>query len=132
MDQVSTSPSITSVENTTSTETPTTPLENTTSTVELPDKLYMTGFPFFMQGWNAKYKRVGNTYRLEPYTLYGTIPIIGVTLYKAHGKWRLQRDCDYFYMEINKLDDNQDTPIGKWTYGGTVCQKLPFYKRPFY
>lgn len=99
-----------------------------TTQVYYPDKIKMTGLPFMLQGWNCVFHRVAggrvgedNTpvYRLEEYTLYFLIPIIGVEIRKEGGKWKFFRDCDYGSPSFQKLGDHS-TPIGTWTNGKVI------------
>uniref|UniRef100_A0A6C0ADT5 Uncharacterized protein n=1 Tax=viral metagenome TaxID=1070528 RepID=A0A6C0ADT5_9ZZZZ len=80
-----------------------------------PECIYVSGFPFFFQGWNGKYKRTNiiknnfPTYRLEPYKLYFLIDIIGVEIYKGEDKkWFFQRDCDLWPL-FKSYDDNDSS-----------------------
>jgi hypothetical protein len=56
-----------------------------------PDKLKVSGLPFFLHGWNNTYYKTKATsegcpvYRLDPYVLYWLIPIVGVRLLKYKG-----------------------------------------------
>jgi hypothetical protein len=59
----------------------------------------VTGFPFWMSGWNAKYTRKElngkEAYYLESYYLFDLIPIVGAwILQDDFGSWRLWRECD--------------------------------------
>ena len=103
----------------------------------LPEYVYMTGLPFFLQGWNRKLKRITMSggqvaYRLEPYTLYGFLSIIGITLMQdGAGRWSIYRDCDLPYsMGISRVGTSM-SPIGEWTQGRVVASP-PAWKRPFY
>src|SRR5271157_238002 len=98
----------------------------TSSTPQVPDnladwplQLKMSRLPFMLQGWNCTFYKTGGTsegcpiYRLDPYTLYWTIPIIGVRILKVNGRWIINRDCDYSSdATVSKLYNDQASPIG--------------------
>nr|QYA18382.1 hypothetical protein KOM_12_112 [Clandestinovirus] len=91
-----------------------------------PNQIRVKGLPFMLQGWNNVYYKTNEisdgkpVYRLNPYTLYYTIPIIGVTIRKVDGVWVLQRDCDDSpLMNLNKYG-GQDDPFGFWSQGMKV------------
>lgn len=89
----------------------------------------VSGFPIHLTGWNTAWsygKLTGLTrsvdnwsyiriqddiYRQKPYTLWGFIPIIGVTIRKDrvnNNIWRIWRDGDdhYFQGYYLTIDDN--------------------------
>jgi hypothetical protein len=94
----------------------------------MSEKLYLSGLPFMLQGWNNEYTKheTNNTYHLAPYTLYYLFPILGTTISKIDGRWELTRDCDrdHFmgptHMDIYKVGNDQEKPFGNWTYGVKV------------
>jgi len=60
-------------------------------------------------GWNNDYILENGVYRLEPYNLFGFIPIIGVSILKKDGEWRLRRECDLDFIEGTFIEnDNGD------------------------
>lgn len=80
-----------------------------------------------LQGWNNVYTMTEEVsegcpvYHLDEYTLYFTIPIIGATLKRVNGIWRLQRDCDSIPLTIQKYGATpQGDPFGRWTRGASV------------
>ena len=92
-----------------------------------PAQIKVSGLPFMLQGWNAKYYKTSDTsdgcptYRLEPYNLYKMIAIIGVTIKRINGGWVLQRDCDLFPTSMAKYGANpQGDPFGEWSNGMKV------------
>jgi hypothetical protein len=54
------------------------------------------GFPILWSGWNGEYREIAeNKYRLDPYHLFGLIPIIGATITReSDGCWHFRRDGD--------------------------------------
>ena len=97
-----------------------------TNSVIYPSRIKVSGLPFMLQGWNNVFywttERRDNkpVYRLEPYVLYWTIPIIGVTIYSRNGKWVFQRDYDDEPLpDIYKYGAQSD-PLGSWTMGMKV------------
>ena len=95
----------------------------------MTEEIRFSGLPLMLSGWNNKYiKQDDNTYYLAAYKLYWLIPIIGVTIKKITDKWRLIRDGDCFCdsdddeIGIYKLGNDQDSPIGEWTYGAIVSK----------
>jgi hypothetical protein len=95
--------------------------------MEFPQQIRVKGLPFMLQGWNAVYTKINEesdgcpVYHLEPYTLYWTIPIIGVRILRKNGIWRMKRDCDNYESEIGKYGmAPQSDPFGYWTHGSQV------------
>lgn len=93
--------------------------------MSFPEKIRVTGLPFMLQGWNNVYHLTAEisdgcpVYRLNPYTLYLFIDIIGVRILRIDGVWCMQRDCDDHPMySIKKYGDkNQPDPFGYWSSG---------------
>jgi len=88
----------------------------------IPEKIRVSGLPFMLQGWNAVYNRVRKLdskdgvifkYRLDSYTLYGFIVIIGTEIRYKNEKWEFWRDGDDEPFAIN-LVDNGTLPTGYW------------------
>lgn len=92
----------------------------------MPSKLRMSGLPFMLSGWNGEYDLVEpsslfGVYRREPHTKWYFFTIIGVSIHLFKGYWCLFRDCDNGApTDIRKLGDDQDSPIGIWTYGARL------------
>lgn len=67
---------------------------------DFPEKIKISGLPFMLQGWDTVFIRcVDDTgkvyYKLDNYTLYFVIDIIGVRIEKKDNKWCFIRECDY-------------------------------------
>lgn len=82
-----------------------------------PENINVSGFPFMLQGWNNSYYKTSEksegfpVYRLDPYILYWTIPIIGVNIKMIDGEWRIIRE-DGMIIAKNKL------LMGRWKSSG--------------
>ncbi len=94
-----------------------------------PLRVRMSGLPVVLCGWNTVYHRVDTrssddvpVYRLQPYTLWGVFPIIGVRLMRIRGQWGLHRDCDLLSTDplVCKQRHGDATPIGLWSDGARV------------
>jgi hypothetical protein len=91
-----------------------------------PNKIKVSGLPFFLQGWNNIYMKTNQmsegcpVYELQGYNLYWVMPIIGVIIYRKDGIWQMQRDCDLHPMGIKKYGGSQEDPFGYWTSGAIV------------
>jgi len=98
---------------------------------KFPEKIKVSGFPFFLMGWNNIYKKLkiddnGNpVYILEEYVLFSLVSIIGVSILKEGDKWILIRKDYYTYTTIYKKDEDQSDPFGNWTYGAKVEPYIP-------
>jgi hypothetical protein len=81
-----------------------------------------------LQGWNSdRYFRTETirdgcpVYSLESYTLYWTIGIAGVFIFRQNGVWVLQRQDYASDIGINKYGETpQPHPMGIWSKGATV------------
>lgn len=94
---------------------------------KFPEKIKLSGLPFVLQGWNNVFRKTSEiiedapVYTLDMYVLYGTIEIIGLTIYKNGGMWCARRNTDDYSL-FEKEGDDQDTPFGKWGLNGYVSQ----------
>jgi len=61
-------------------------------------------------------------YRLEPYTLYGFIDTIGISIYREGRIWKFKRDRDGVPL-YQKYGTQQD-PFGYWPNGMRI---EPYY-----
>ncbi len=92
---------------------------------EWPEHIQMSGLPFMLQGWNNIYYKSEEmrngfpVYCLDSYTLYYTIPIIGVKVFYNCDKWVLQRNGDLWTTDIECLEKPNQL-FGKWSYGALV------------
>lgn len=74
---------------------------------EYPTHIKVSGLPFMLQGWNCVFYKSEDVcngkpvYRLDPYTLYWFIDIIGVSIKYSGGKWQFIRYCDDWPMATN-------------------------------
>ncbi len=95
--------------------------------MSFPEYIQVSGFTFFMHGWNRKYYKSSResdgcpVYLLDPYMLYWVIPIIGMMVYRENGIWRLKmiEDCLAPYRKKSE-DIPQSDPFGEYTGGITV------------
>jgi len=88
----------------------------------LPEQVNVSGWGFWMQGFNGVYKRTGdNVYCLAGYNLYGVLPIM--TNYLQYSKdterWGFYRCVDIFPMANNLQND---TPFGMYDNGVIVTE----------
>ena len=98
---------------------------------DFPNKIKMSGLPFVLQGWNTTFSKTKDLsdgapiYRLEPYSLYFTIPIIGGSVKKVNGKWIFVRDYDFGVNSgLEKVSPGNCFPFGEWSYGAKI---VPIY-----
>ncbi len=88
--------------------------------MSFPEYISVSGLPFMLQGWNAKYKKTIGirdgcpVYRLEPYRYLLVLDIIGINLYRANGKWILESDYNYIPSVKYGLTPQSD-PFGFWS-----------------
>jgi hypothetical protein len=101
---------------------------------EYPPQVWFSGLPFFLQGWNTCFRRTTITsngapvYRLDPYVLYGAIPILGVDLRRGEaGGWAFYRHCDDGPQPLFPKADGIDHPVGEWYYSSRVTATKPIY-----
>jgi hypothetical protein len=78
-----------------------------------------------LQGWNNSYYKTNEMsdgcpiYRLDAYTLYWFIPIIGVEIKRVNGLWGFYRECDRGFATFTKNTGDKGHLFGKWgPYGG--------------
>ena len=90
--------------------------------MSFPSKIQVSGLPFVLQGWNSTYYKTGEVsdscpvYRLDSYTLYYMISIIGARIMRINGIWVLQRAGDAAPLDINQYGaSSQSDPFGYWS-----------------
>ena len=96
--------------------------------MSFPENVKLSGLKFMWQGWNTTYYKTSEVsdgcpvYRLDPYTLYWFIDIIGAKLYRKDGVWVFQRDFDFGpFKAICKYGVSpQNDPFGHWSSGARV------------
>lgn len=95
--------------------------------MSFPQNIRLKGLPFMLQGWNSTYYKTSEesdgcpVYRLDSYSLYRFISIIGVKIFRKNGVWVLQRDSDDSPMDICKYGASpQGDPFGYWSNGANV------------
>lgn len=99
-------------------------MNSMTTAIIYPDEIRVSGLPFYLRGWNRTFKRTEEmsegtpVYRLEPYTIFLVIRVLGVSIRKFSGRWYLMRDCDgEAYSNIYKDSRDQIYPFGQWSRG---------------
>jgi hypothetical protein len=92
--------------------------------IQWPTSIKVSGWSFWFQGWNAKYNITDKVqggapvYKLEEYSLFKFIPIIGVEIYKDGQSWYMKRDCDVAPM----CSRDGKYPWGNW-YGARMADE---------
>jgi hypothetical protein len=87
--------------------------------------LKVLGLPFSLWVYNDKFYKSDEihegapVYVVEPYFLYGLIPIAGAKILKYQGIWVLWRNVDSQPI-FHSIEENQQLPIGEWSNGVTV------------
>jgi hypothetical protein len=95
---------------------------------DFPSRIRIKGLGFHLQGWNQILYRNGDmsdgcpVYKLDSYTLYFVIGIIGIRLLRINGIWRIQRDGDAVPTDLRQFGAGpQATPfMSDWTGGARV------------
>jgi hypothetical protein len=96
-----------------------------------PPRIKMSGLPLCLSGWNAVFVKTEKiscgcpVYTLDSYNMYNIVPIIGGTIFKRGDEWVFVRNCDDISDSLTYLykNDANDTPLGKWSYGGIVTKE---------
>jgi hypothetical protein len=91
----------------------------------LPKKIYVSGMPFDLHGWNGTYIYEEDKFVLKSYMLYGCIEIIGTSIYLKDGRWCIQRKCDTNPFLYN------DYLEGNWKYFKVSRTESHFKKKLF-
>ena len=96
-----------------------------------PEKIKMNSLPFWtMHGWNkvlsktSRYSDGCPVYELQSYNLWGLIPIVGISIFREDGIWRLMRIDNYNLPNTRCIfkygGKPQNDPFGSWSMGGWV------------
>lgn len=111
------------------------------------ERVKVCGLPFKACGWNTKLVAVRDggsslAYVSGPLKLFGLVPLRSFFLRKSllDGKWRAYRECDLGSpivqrdvlcncTFVEKLGNDQETPVGKWCYGPHTYFEVKEYKK---
>lgn len=100
------------------------------SQIIYPEKIIVSGLPFYLQGWNNIFNKTKiiiddkPVYRMNTYVLYGFIPIASVIIQfnKSENTWEFSRDD----FGITRTFFKNATLFGKWYDDGKVIMTVTF------
>lgn len=103
------------------------------ATSNLPLTIEVTGFPLLFRGWNNTYHKVdNNTYRMNSYSMWRVLGIVGVTVMRTHDGWVMNSDNSMGDVSRKLTSEQQDDPVGSWegnievNWGSITVSGLPF------